>query len=516
MSTADPSAFVSTGVEALDVVLGQGLRRGRTYLIQGDPGTGKTTLGLQFALDGARRGEACLYVTLAQTESELREIARSHGWTLDDVAVAELSRRTVAEHLAAQQGIFRTADVELGELTEALRERVAAVRPDRVVFDSIGAVRVLAGGRESRYHDEVNLLVQYLQRQGVTALFLDDIPSERTDIEFQTLAHGVIKLTYDSAAYGEDRRRLRVVKMRGIKHSSGYHHFRIDTGGLIVYPRLGKPAKSHADWAAVPTGVAALDEQLGGGLDFGTSCVIVGAAGTGKTTLATLYVTSALERGEQAAVILFDERRETFLARAESLNMRVGGHLEAGRLHVQDVDTAEISPGELAGLLREAVERGARVVVIDSLTGYFHAMAQSEMLLAQMHEMLTYLSRSGVLALLIVAQHGLVSPFSDTPADVSYVADTVVLMRYFEAAGEVRKAISVVKKRHGNHEKSVRELRLTGHGIEVGEPITEFRGVLSGHLTYTGDEGRLLPEAERDDAPAPGPAGRRRTGRRPS
>ena len=483
----------ATGTEGLDAVLGGGLMRDGLHLVRGGPGVGKTTLALQFLLQGVLEGERVLYLTLSQTEAGLRNIARSHGWDLAGVEVRELAAGDLGEQGVFEQTLFHSADVELGETLAAFLEAVEDLNPSRVVFDSTAELRLLAGDA-LRYRRQMLGLRQFFSDRGCTILMLEDM-TDRGD-ELSGLLDGLLELEQSAPEYGDVRRRLRVVKLRGGAFRGGHHNFAIRTGGLEVYPRLvTSGGGEYGERDTVTSGVAELDALLGGGLEEGTACLMMGPTGTGKSSVTTLYVHAAAGRGEEAAVFLFDERPETFYRRSAGLGMDMRPLEEAGVLSVVGVDTGELSPGEFAQRVRKTVEGGARVVVIDSLTGYFHAMPQEEQLVTQMHELLIFLSRRGVLSLLVVGQHGVVGTDLMAPVDVSYMADTVLLLRHFEAAGSLRKAISVVKKRYGEHETAIRELRLRPGGIEVGEPVRAFSGVLSGSPTYEGDRRALLEEA---------------------
>ncbi len=491
------SAKVTTGVEGLDRILEGGLPRNQVYLIQGRPGSGKTTLGLQFLLKGVQAGERGLYITLSQTGQELRRIAHSHGWSLEGVEVHELSATETAESLAAQQTLFHSADVELNETTAAFREVVERIDPDRVVFDSIADVRLLAGDL-LRYRRQVLSLKQFFAGRACTVLLLDDESAEGGDTDLQGLVHGLIHLEQTSPDRENVRRRLQVVKMRGMAYHDGIHDFRILTGGLAVYPRLKTAgADEHKEWGVLKSGIDALDTLLGGGLEQGTVCVIAGPSGTGKTSLTLPYVLNAAEQGIGSAIFLFDERLETFCRQAENLNMDVHPYEQDGTLSVRKISTGECSPGEFAQLVRQAVEeQGAGVVVIDSMTGYENAMLQERLLITQMHELLTYLSQRGVLTLITAAHKGLVGGGIEGETRISYLADSVLLLRHFEAEGTIRKAVSVVKKRHSNFEKTIRELRMSSDGIELGEPITEFSDVLTNIPKFKGSQQRLMEETD--------------------
>jgi circadian clock protein KaiC len=483
MSPSDVSPKAATGIKGLDAILADGLPRGELHLVQGGTGTGKTTIGLQFLLDGVARGEKALFITFAQTEATLRRIAASHGWSLDGVAVQELTGAQ-AVHDKAEQTLFQTADVELGETTDSIFETVERLQPDRVVLDSVTSLRLLAGD-SLRYRRQLLTVRQFFAERPSTVLFLD---SEEPDAALEDAMYGVIRLERQAPEYGDVRRRLLVVKMRGMAFNGGYHNFRISIGGLDVFPRIRPQDKIEAIFTEVMTsGVAGLDALLGGGLESGTACLVIGPTGTGKTSVATLYAYEAAKQGKRVALFCFDERLETFLVRSEGLGMNLRGLVADGVITIKQISTSELSPGEFSQLVRNAVEEGqAKVVLMDSLTGYFHSMPQEEALLAQMHDLLTFLSKSDVLSLLVVSQHGLIGQGIQGPLDVSYMADTVILMRHFEAAGAVRKAISVIKKRNGPHETTIRELKFAPGSITVGQPIKDFSGVLSGMPTFQG------------------------------
>lgn len=497
-SHASPD-LAPSGVAGLDEVLSGGFPANRFYLVEGNPGTGKTTLALQFLLEGARRGERGLYVTLSETREELRAVAASHNWSLDEIAIHELVPTEASLSRDEQYTVFHPSEVELADTTDAVLQQVERINPTRVVFDSLSEMRLLA--RDAlRYRRQVLGLKQFFTGRHCTALLLDDRTSQDHDLQLQSIAHGVLLLEHSTLDYGGERRRLRVVKLRGVNYRGGYHDFRILTGGIQVFPRL--VASEHREpftAGTVVSGLPELDALLGGGLGHGTSALLIGPAGAGKSALATQYCVAAAERGESAAIYIFEESRETFLERSEGLGLPLRELIEAGRVSLQQVNPAELSPGEFDAAVRRGVEQaGARIVVIDSLNGYLNAMLDARFLVLQLHELLSYLDRRGVLTLMTVAQHGMVSDRMVSPVDVSYLADSVVLLRYFEAAGEIRQAISVVKKRTGGHERTIRELRL-GPGIRVGPPLTEFQGVLSGMPTYVGTPASLRRQA--DDRP---------------
>ncbi|HEY6138757.1 MAG TPA: ATPase domain-containing protein [Thermoanaerobaculia bacterium] len=469
-----------TGIPGLDDVLAGGLTRNRTYLVQGDPGVGKTTLGLQFILAGEALGETGLYLTLSETKEELQAVADSHGWSLDEINVFEYSAH---DRLAADEEstLFHPSEIELGQAVQALIAEVERIKPQRVVIDSLSEIRLLAQN-PLRYRRQILGLKHYFSGRDVTVLLLDDKNLLQGDMQLMTLAHGVILLEQLAPAYGAERRRLRVSKFRGVRYRGGFHDFNIRTGGLIVYPRLVAAEHRHVSaLQALSSGIPAVDDLLGGGIHRGTSTLIIGPAGGGKSALATHYAVSAAQRGENVATFIFDESLSTLFARSESLNLDLRKHVDSGRISIQQIDPAEVPPGEFVHLVREAVEqREVSMLIIDSLNGYLNAMPEERFLTIHMHELLTYLGQKGVATILVVAQQGLIGSNMQSPVDVSYLADCVILLRYFEHGGELRKAISVMKKRSGYHEKAIRPLAFTNDRIEVGAPLTDFHGILSG------------------------------------
>jgi circadian clock protein KaiC len=483
---------VSTGNAGLDNILGGGLDADRMYLYEGRPGAGKTTLALQFLLEGARRGERVLYITLSETERELQLVARRHGWDLAGVDVVEL---VPAETLLDQEHeitLLHPAELELGETTRLILERVSALNPSRVVIDSLSELRLLAQN-SLRYRRQVLALKQFFANRNCTVVLLDDMTSQQNDLQLHSISHGVVMLEQMVIDYGAERRRLRVVKMRGMEFRGGYHDIKIVRGGIEVYPRL-VASEHHAEFSGdfTPSGNAELDMLLGGGLERGTNALLIGAAGVGKSSMALTYAMSAASRGERSAIFAFDEGRGTIEARAKALGMELPSAIEAGLVLFQQIDPAEMSPGEFAAIVRRRVEEdGARIVVIDSLNGYLNAMPDERFLILQMHELLSYLAQQGVVTILVLAQHGMVGPI-ETPLDISYLSDAVLMLRYFEHAGTVRRAMSVVKKRSGFHEQSIREFQLGARGMVLGPPLTEFSGVLAGVPSYVGSGEPLL------------------------
>jgi circadian clock protein KaiC len=483
---------VSTGSKALDAILSGGYAANHIHLIEGAPGSGKTTLGLQFLMDGVRRGERSLYITLSESRNELLQVARTHGWDLDGVEIFELVPPELSLDPEREQSIVYASDLELGETVKMVMEEVTRIAPSRIVFDSLSEIRLLAQG-SLRYRRQVLALKHFFaQRQG-TALFLDDLTEMIDDLSLHSLAHGVLRLEQLAIAYGSERRRLRVYKMRGRDFLGGFHDFIIRTGGIEIFPRLvasAHPDEGQEDRQAL-SGIAELDDLVGGSLDYGTTTLVIGPSGAGKSTITLQYVYQLLQRGEKALVISFDETIRVFHKRAAGLGLGLAPWVEEGTFIFRQVDPAELSPGELTGLIREHVEeQGVSMVVIDSLSGYQHAMAEEQFMLLQMHEIVTYLNQQGVLTFLILAQSGMVGQMT-SPVDLTYLSDNVLLLRFFEAHGEIRRALSVLKKRTGPHESTIRELKIAVGGISVGPRLAGFRGVLTGTPTYEGGSSLL-------------------------
>ncbi|HET7787696.1 MAG TPA: ATPase domain-containing protein [Myxococcales bacterium] len=473
--------MVSTGIDGLDDILAGGLPPRRLYLVQGDPGSGKTTLGLQFLLEGRRRGESVLYVSLSETRDELLAVAASHGMDLGGVPIFELAADDSLLRPDQQNTLFEPSEVELSEVTRALLAEVERVKPSRVVFDSLSELRLLSQSA-LRYRRQLLSLKQHFAGRRSTVLLMDDRTSEAGDLQLQSLAHGVIELEQLSPVYGTERRRLRVAKMRGVAFRGGNHDFRIVKGGLQVYVRL-VAAEYDVNFTpgVLQSGVPHLDEMLGGGLDRGTSALLLGPAGSGKSALALQYAGAAARRGDRASCFLFDESLPTFVQRSTALGVPVERLMESGSLAVRQVNPAEMSPGELISRVREDVERrNATMVVIDSLNGYLAAMPGENFLVVQLHELLSYLRQRGVVCILVVAQAGLLGTHMVSPVDVSYLADTVLMLRYFEARGQVHKALSVLKRRSGRHSTDIRELIFERGGLRIGAPLADLDGVLTG------------------------------------
>jgi circadian clock protein KaiC len=497
----DP-ALARTGVFGLDQILNGGLPRNHIYLVDGEPGTGKTTLALQFLLEGVAAGERGLYVTLSESRAELNQVAMSHGWTLDRVEIFELSNEDAR---ASEEGytLFHPAEVELQQTMDAVLKTVRELNPQRVVFDSLSEMRLLA--REPlRFRRQILAMKQFFTGRDSTVLLLDDKTSPGDDLQLHSLAHGVIALEHVALEYGSERRRLHVIKIRGAQFRGGFHDFRIAKGGLQVYPRILHDTPRGAFTGKVlESGSTRLDALLGGGVTAGTSLLITGAAGTGKSVLCTQYAHSAVQRGEHVLFYLFDERLATFKLRTTALGMNVDDALETGQLHIQQIEPTDLSPGEFASQVVTAVEREKiSLVIIDSINGYLQSMPEERLLPIQVHELLSFLSNNGVTCIMTLVQHGIFGNPVDEAAEVSYLADTVILMRYFEVNGSVRQAVSVVKKRSGDHERTIRECRVSYGGLDLGEPLRGFQGVLTGVPTYVGgtvplmQAGGATPEKE--------------------
>ena len=491
-----PGKRAKIGIKGLDDILGGGLPTNHLYLVDGDPGTGKTTMALQFLLEGARNGERGLYVTLSESREELEAVAESHGWSLEGIDIFEMSKQGVRD-IEESYTIFHPAEVELQQTVDEVLDTVKEKNPLRVAFDSLSEMRLLA--REAlRFRRQILALKQFFNGRNCTVLLLDDKTSPEGDLQMHSLAHGVMVLEHIALEYGSERRRLRVTKVRGIEFRGGYHDFRILRGGLEVYPRVQQddPKVDVSDENLV-SGSAPLDALLGGGLTCGTSTLITGAAGTGKSILCSQFAKSAIESGERVLFYLFDERISTFKLRAKALGMVMESALASGQLRLVQVEPTELSPGEFASQVVRAVEdNGVTLVVLDSINGYLQSMPEERLLAIQIHELLSFLANNGVTSIMTLVQHGIFGNPVAEALDVSYLADTVMLLRYFEVSGSVRQAISVVKKRSGNHERMIRECRVQAGGLFVGEPLSEFQGVLTGVPHYVGAAAPLLEEKD--------------------
>lgn len=484
-------ASVSSGLPSLDYILAGGFAGNRVHLVEGAPGCGKTTLGLQFLIEGATKGEKCLYITLSESREELLHVASTHGWDLGGIDIFELVPPELSLDTEREQSIVYASDLELGETVQMVMEEVERIAPARIVFDSLSEIRLLAQG-PLRFRRQVLALKHYFAQHKCTVLFLDDLTMMETDLSLHSLAHGVIRLEQVAQAYGAERRRLRVFKMRGRSFRGGFHDFTIRKGGVVIFPRLvasSHPDDGHKDKRA-SSGVAKLDALVGGGLDYGTTNLVIGPSGSGKSTLVLQFLKAAMERGEKVLIVSFDETERVFQRRATGLGMDVEGFSERRLLTVQQVDPAELSPGELTAIIRDHVEDGTRIVVLDSLTGYQHAMSEEQFMLLQMHELVTYLNQQGILTFLLLAQSGMVGSMH-SPIDLTYLSDAVLLLRFFEAQGELKRALSVLKKRTGSHEATIRELTINGDGVQVGDKLSAFRGILTGTPVYEGDTALL-------------------------
>lgn len=487
-----------TGIEGLDDILSGGLSREHVFLLEGEPGTGKTTAALQFLLAGAEHGERSLYITLSETERELREGALSHGWTLpEEIVIFELTPPESLLDANQQQSLLYSSDLELGETTQQIFAAVERIKPSRVVLDSLSEIRLLAQS-SLRYRRQILAIKHFFTRFGTTVLLLDDLTTEALDKTVHSVAHGVIRLEEMTPGYGAERRRLRIVKFRGQKYRGGYHDFVIGQQGIQVFPRLvAAEHRRRYSRTTLSSGLPEFDALLGGGIDTGSSTLILGPAGTGKSLLVMVFVVAAIARGEKAALFVFDEELGLLFERMKKLGIDLQELRDSGNLLVEQLDAAELSPGEFTHRVRSCIDsQQIKTVVIDSLNGYQAAMPEENALILHMHELLQYLNRQGATTFLTVAQHGLVGDMQ-APIDITYLADSVILLRYFEALGEVRRAISVIKKRTGSHESTIREYRIGGkRSLRIGAPLNAFQGVLRGVPTYSGESLPLLGDDE--------------------
>ncbi|MFS2033578.1 ATPase domain-containing protein [Polaromonas sp. CT11-55] len=483
--------FLSTGIPGLDNILGGGLIKDRIYLIEGEPGTGKTTTGLQFLVDGAKRGESVVYITLAETAAELAGVAESHGWALDGIHIHEVLPSENLLMPEAEYTMFHPSEVEMGTTTQMILSVIEKQKPTRVVIDSLSELQLLAD-TPLRYRRQVLALKQFFASRSCTVMLLDDRTAAGIDLQVRSIAHGVITLDQSVKDYGAERRRVRVVKYRGIAFRGGLHDYDIQYGGLCVYPRLvAAESRVMGKRVQLTSGLPELDTLLGGGLEEGTSTLIAGPPGTGKSSLAAQFVTAAAKRGQSSAMFLFEEAANNLLNRADGLGMDIRKPYESGMLTIQQIDPAELSPGEFSTVVCQAADRGCKVVVIDSINGYLNAMPDERFLTTHLHELLTYLGQRGVVTILVGVQQGMLGGQMSTMVDASYLADNVLMLRYFEHDGEVKQAVSVFKKRGSLHERTIREFSMSRGGIHVGAPLRGFRGILTGVPVYTGSDPEL-------------------------
>jgi circadian clock protein KaiC len=485
VSPAKPKA--GTGIAGLDQILSGGFPIHRQYLVEGRPGTGKTTLALQFLLEGRRQGERGLYVTLSETKDELHQVAESHGWSLRGIDLYELEASEKRLKPEEDYTVFRPEDAELNDTIEDVYQQVERLKPSRAVFDSLSEMRLLARD-PLRYRRQILSLKQFFAGRQCTVLLLDDMTGTDHDLQLHSISHGVVSLDRLGREYGPFRRQLAVLKLRGAPFQEGSHDYIIEAGGLKVFPRLvAAEHRGNYDRSGFLSGIAELDGLLGGALHRGTSTLIIGPAGAGKSTLAAVYLRAAAEAGERSAAYIFEENPATLLDRTAALGMDLRPHESSGMVEIRRIDPAELSPGQFAHQLQKDVEEGrVRVVVLDSLNGYLNAMPNERFLMVQMHELLGYLSAKGVITILTMAQHGLIGSSVQSPVDVSYLADTLIMLRFFEFDGSVRRAVSVIKHRTGPHEDSIREFALSSEGVRIGAPLRHFRGVLAGEPVYSG------------------------------
>jgi circadian clock protein KaiC len=488
-----------TGVAGLDDVLSGGLTRGHVFLLEGSPGTGKTTIAMQFLMEGAALKERCLYISLSESEDELRDSARSHGMEFGDtIEIFELVPPESLLDADQQQSLLYSSDLELGETTKLIFEAFERAKPNRVVIDSLSEIRLLAQS-SLRYRRQILALKHFFSRSEATVLLLDDMTADNLDKTVHSVVHGVIHLEQLAPDYGSERRRLRVIKYRGQSFRGGYHDFVIKTGGVAVFPRLRAiEHRTGFERTTLESGIREFDDLLGGGIERGSSTLLIGPAGTGKSLFALQFVDATVKRGEKAAIFIFDEELGLLFSRTKSMGFDLEKMRDDGMIHIEQLDAAELSPGEFAQRVRDRVSSyDAKTVVIDSINGYQASMPEENALILHMHELLQYLNRQGVNTFLTVAQHGLVGDMK-SPVDVTYLADAVILLRYFEALGKVRRAVSVIKKRTGRHEETIREFKITATGLTLGDPLTGFQGVLRGVPTFMGERQPLLPISDED------------------
>jgi circadian clock protein KaiC len=482
--------IIHTGIPGFDIILGGGLPKGRVYLVGGLPGTGKTTIGLQFLLEGKKAGERVMLISFIETNEELSDVAKSHGWSLEGIHMPELFH-DVIDSATTVQTVFSPAEIEFGELTTIVIEAIKQYRPDRLLLDSVSQLSMMTDSWY-RLKGPIIKLRDTIHNVGCTALFTSSYGSENAE-DLETIVHGSILLSSTIPSFGQIRRELIIKKLRGKKFITGYHNYSIKTGGIVIYtwPEISHDSIQRK-WKVLPSGIEQLDEMLGGGLEEGTACLITGSTGAGKSTISSLYVQAAAKRGETSVIFCFDERKDTFLRRSEALGLGIDSFIEQGLIDLRQVNVSELSPGEFAQVIRGAVEESnAKVVVIDSLSGYMSSMPGENMLMTQLHELLSYLSSVRVLTIMVVAKYG-ITYSNSFDVDASYIADTILLVRHFEASGKMHRFITVVKKRHGSHENSIREFKIAAGGCEIGPPLKEYIGIFDPNPVYTGDLKKLL------------------------
>ncbi len=486
----------STGTPGLDHILDGGLARNRLHLLEGNPGAGKTTIALQFLLAGAAEGETGIYVSLAETEAELRAGARSHGWEIgDNIEIFELVPLESMLDPDQHQSLLYSSDLELGEAITRVFAAIERVKPKRIVIDSLSEIRLLAQS-SLRYRRQILALKHYFAKHNSTVIMLDDLTTETMDRAVHSIAHSVIHLDQLTPVYGGERRRMRIVKCRGQSFRGGYHDFDIKPGGVMIYPRLvAADHRGPISRTLVKSGLAELDKLVGDGLPTGSSTLLVGPSGTGKTLLVLHYLSAAVARGEPAALFMFDEEIGLLIERAKGLGFDLEAMQKSGLLHIQQMDAAELSPGELAHQVKSCIEvNNIRCLAIDSLNGYQASMPEENYVILHLHELLQYANRQGASTFITLAQHGMVGEMKG-PVDITYLADTVILLRYFEAIGRVRRAMSLIKKRGGAHENTIREFMIGEQGMTLGAPLDQFQGVLRGVPTFVGEAKNLLEQA---------------------
>ena len=488
--------MLSTGIPGLDTILGGGLARHRTYLVEGEPGSGKTTTGMQFLLEGVRHGESALYITLAESKSELEGVAASHGWDISGVHVHEVLPPETLLEADAHYTMFHPSEVELSDMLRLILGAVERLKPTRVVLDSLSELQLLADSA-LRYRRQVMALKQFFAKRQCTVMLLDDRTASGGDLQVRSIAHGVIQLNHAVKDYGTERRRLRIVKYRGQQFLGGMHDYIVARGGLEVFPRLiASDTRANSLQTQLSSGLVKLDALMGGGIEEGTSTLIIGPPGTGKSSLAAQLVAAANQRGEKAAMFLFEESTNNLLHRADGLNIGLRAAAKSGLLTIQQIDPAELTPGQFSTAIKAAVLRGAKVVVIDSLNGYLHAVPDERFMTTHLHEILTFLSQHQVVTILVGVQQGMLGGNMSSSLDASYLVDNVLMLRYFEADGEVRQAVSVFKKRGSAHERTIRAFSLSSDGIVVGDVLRGYRGILTGVP-------KPLTDNRREAAPVP-------------